>query len=82
MILGLCPLCNGLRKIHIACPDCGTEMKDQGKFMDYADDYSAYLDIDLLKQNDGFPKSLEKGQCPHLLQCQNCGHDEVILIQE
>lgn len=78
----LCPLCNGLRKIHVACTECESEMKDMGKTMDYDDEYSAYMDIDTLKQNDGFPDSLKKGQCSHLMKCLNCNHDEVILVKE
>ncbi|MFJ5622549.1 hypothetical protein ACIQD3_07315 [Peribacillus loiseleuriae] len=78
----LCPLCNGLRKIHVVCTECESEMKDMGKAMDYDDEYSAYMDINTLKQNDGFPDSLKKGQCPHLMKCLNCNHDEVILVQE
>jgi DNA-directed RNA polymerase subunit M/transcription elongation factor TFIIS len=81
-IMSLCPLCNGLRTIHIACPQCNAETEDQGKMMDYVGPYSAYMEIDLLKRNDGFPKSLEKGQCPHIMKCPKCGHDEVVLIQE
>lgn len=80
--MALCPLCNGLRAIHIPCADCGTEMKDKGKTMDYEDDYSAYMDIDILKKNDGVKDSLQKGICPHLLFCPSCGHDETVLIKE
>ncbi|MDQ7860126.1 hypothetical protein RCO48_00950 [Peribacillus frigoritolerans] len=80
--MSICPLCNGLRKIHVDCPECGSELEDKGKFMDYADDYSAYMDIDILKENDGYPQSLQKGQCPHLTKCPECGHDEVVLVPE
>ncbi|KRF55239.1 hypothetical protein ASG99_10980 [Bacillus sp. Soil768D1] len=80
--MALCPLCNGLRKIHVNCPECGSDLDDKGKFMDFADSYSAYMDIDTLKQNDGYPQSLQKGQCPHIMNCSKCGHDEVVLVQE
>lgn len=80
--MSLCPLCNGLRKIHLGCPKCSDNLEDKGKYMDYADEYSAYMDIDTLKQNDGYPDSLQKGQCAHIMNCPKCGHDEVILVQE
>lgn len=80
--MAVCPLCNGLRKIHEACPNCNKEMEDTGKVMDYYDDYSAYLDINTLKKVDGFPNSIKNGECPHLLSCPSCGHDEVVLIKE
>lgn len=80
--MALCPLCNGLRKINVLCSECNTEMDDKGKSMDYDDEYSAYMDTDTLKQNDGFMRSLADGQCPHLMKCPNCGHDEIILVKE
>jgi hypothetical protein len=57
-------------------------MEDAGKVMDYYDDYSAYEDINTLKENDGFPNSIRNGECPHLLSCPNCGEDDVVLIKE
>lgn len=80
--MALCPLCNGLKKIHLYCPKCNSEMEDKGKVMDYDDEYSAYEEIDTLKKNDGFPHSLLHGQCPHLMKCTKCFHSEVILIKE
>ena len=80
--MALCPLCNGLKHIHLYCPECNSEMEDKGKVMDYYDEYSAYEDTDTLKKNDGFPHSQLYGQCPHLMKCPKCFHDEVILIKE
>lgn len=80
--MALCPLCNGLKHIHLFCPECNNEMEDKGKFMDFDDAYSAYEDIDTLKKNDGFPYSLLYDQCPHLMKCPKCLHNEIILIKE
>ncbi len=50
--------------------------------MDYYDDYSPYMDIDLMKMEDGYPDSCKNYQCPHLYSCPNCLTNEVILIME
>ncbi|OIK06066.1 hypothetical protein BIV59_21610 [Bacillus sp. MUM 13] len=80
--MDVCPFCNGLRSFSASCPSCTAKMEDKGKVMDYYDEYSAYMDTDTLKQNDGFPRSLQQGECPHLINCPTCGHDEIILVQE
>ncbi|WP_110928978.1 hypothetical protein [Bacillus massiliglaciei] len=80
--MAVCPLCNGLRAIQEKCPNCSQVMEDSGKVMDYYDEYSAYEEINTLKQNDGFPDSLKNEQCPHLLHCPECGADEVVLVKE
>ena len=80
--MALCPLCNGLKHIHLYCPECNGDMEDKGKVMDYYDAYSAYEDINTLKENDGFPHSKLYDQCPHLMKCSECLHDEIILIKE
>jgi hypothetical protein len=79
--MGICPLCNGLSEIHPKC-QCGSEMADSGKVMDYYDEYSAYMEIDQLKLEDGYPDSLSKGKCPHLFTCSSCAKDQVILVDE
>ncbi|MDP4083960.1 MAG: hypothetical protein Q8934_05010 [Bacillota bacterium] len=78
----ICPICNGLRMIHLICKDCGNPMLESGKLMDYYDDYSPYMEIDLMKLEDGFEDTYSKHKCPHLFRCPNCGRDEVILIKE
>lgn len=77
-----CPLCNGIEAIHLSCPKCQTNMEDQGKLTDFLDDYSPYLDIDMVKMVDGDPKSLEEHQCLHYFYCPACRHEEVRTIQE
>ncbi|WP_085992951.1 hypothetical protein [Oceanobacillus senegalensis] len=74
--MDLCPLCNGIEMVMISCPNCQSNMDDHGKVMDYFDDYSAYLDIDMVKMVDGDTKSLENHQCLHYFYCTNCQHEE------
>lgn len=80
--MAICPICNGLRTIDSICQNCGCQMIDQGRIMDYYDDYSPYMDIDLMKIEDGFPDSYTQQKCPHLYNCPHCFHDQVVLIKE
>lgn len=50
--------------------------------MDYYDDYSPYMEIDLMKMEDGYPDSCSGHKCPHLYRCENCQTDKVILLNE
>lgn len=78
----ICPICNGLMTIHISCKNCGAEMMDRGKEMDYYDDYSPYMEVDLLKMEDGYADTYAESKCPHLFSCLNCSRDEVVFIKE
>jgi hypothetical protein len=78
----ICPICNGLAVIHLTCEKCGGQMIENGRIMDYYDDYSAYMDIDLLKLEDGYKDTFKNHKCPHLFLCPNCNKEEVILIKE
>ncbi len=80
--MGMCPVCNGFQQLISQCRLCGHNMEDSGRVMDFYDDYSAYMEIDSLKLEDGYPNTLQKCQCPHLVSCQNCGASDVIFIQE
>lgn len=80
--MGMCPVCNGLKELRVSCSICHSEMENRGMVMDYEDEYSAYEEIDTLKMNDGFPETFKKGECPHLMFCLKCNHDEVVLITE
>ncbi|AST90456.1 MULTISPECIES: hypothetical protein [Sutcliffiella] len=80
--MAICPLCNGFQTISYPCNKCGTMMEDTGKLSDYFDDYSAYMEIDLMKLEDGFNHSFENGDCLHLMQCPACMTDIVITINE
>jgi hypothetical protein len=82
MEMSICPICNGLREINLQCSHCGGQMLDSGRLMDYYDDYSPYMEIDLMKMEDGYPDSHSGGKCPHLYQCPSCQQDQVIFIKE
>ena len=55
---------------------------DMGKVTDYLDDYSAYEELEILKQVDGLDSSSENDQCLHFFYCQQCGLEEYIIIDE
>lgn len=57
-------------------------MVDEGKLSDFFDDYSPYMEIELMRLEDGFPTNFKEGQCVHLLQCPECGRQETFTIQE
>lgn len=78
----ICPLCNGLRSFHYTCPTCKQLLRDNGRVIDYFDDYSAYMEIDEMKKNDGYKTTLSQHECAHLFYCQACGNEEVKLIKE
>ena len=80
--MDLCPLCNGLELRTVQCPNCQSVLVDNGKITDYLDDYSAYMDIDIMKLFDGNSESLEGHQCMHYFNCQSCGHEEKNAIKE
>lgn len=50
--------------------------------MDYYDDYSPYMEIDLMKLEDGFKDTNSENKCPHLYRCPGCLQDEIIFIKE
>ena len=78
----LCPLCNGLETRIIQCPNCQRIMEDRGKITDYLDDYSAYMDIDIMKLFEGNANSLEEHKCIHYFYCPTCQHEETNAINE
>ncbi|MCU9595340.1 hypothetical protein OEV82_12900 [Caldibacillus thermolactis] len=80
--MAICPLCNGFTTVQETCNECSINMDDQGKISDYYDDYSPYMDIDLMKLEDGYGSNFENQQCVHLLQCPSCGQEQVYFVQE
>ncbi|MCL6572104.1 MAG: hypothetical protein K6T88_10535 [Bacillus sp. (in: Bacteria)] len=80
--MSMCQVCNGLREVSLFCANCGNPMMESGRIMDFYDDYSPYMEIDLMKLEDGYPDTNSAGKCPHLFCCQTCKNDEVILITE
>jgi hypothetical protein len=82
IMMGECPLCNGFYSYSYICTSCMATMIDSGRYSDFFDDYSAYMEIDHLKLEDGFPTDEKIGECPHVFICPNCNHSEVIMIKE
>lgn len=80
--MSMCPLCNGITLVSYKCETCQASLDDQGRLMDYFDDYSAYLDIDGMKLFDGIEEDGKNHQCPHVFSCPNCHTEKTILIQE
>ncbi len=78
----ICPICNGFESIHISCKRCGSNVFDAGRYMDYFDNYSAYLDIDDTKMANGIENDFADSKCPHLLYCPHCSEQSIMLITE
>lgn len=69
----ICPLCNGLWADEPKCPICHSEMKDAGRYMDFFDDYSPYLDIEGMKKQNGVVNDRIERECAHVFICASCG---------
>ena len=80
--MSMCPLCNGLNTVSITCDTCKNNLDDQGRLMDYFDDYSAYLEIDGMKLFDGIENDAKNNQCPHVFYCPQCHYEKTVLINE
>jgi len=57
-------------------------MMDGGKVTDFLDDYSAYMDIDVLKLVDGDLTSLTENVCIHVISCTICQQDLILAVNE
>ncbi|WP_026574433.1 hypothetical protein [Bacillus sp. UNC438CL73TsuS30] len=80
--MSVCPVCNGLREVYLLCTNCGVPMLESGRLMDFYDDYSPYMEIDLMKMEDGYPETYSENKCPHLYRCPSCLADTVVFIKE
>ncbi|MEW9051321.1 MAG: hypothetical protein AB2392_09215 [Neobacillus sp.] len=80
--MSICPICNGFREVYSICSSCGSQMIESGRVMDYYDDYSPYMEIDLMKMFDGYQDTNSGHKCPHLYRCPTCQNDEIIFIKE
>lgn len=80
--MSICPLCNGLYHLAVRCSYCHKQMEDQGKVTDYFDDYSPYMDADMMKLVDGYKETFAHHECAHLFYCPSCRHEEVKLVKE
>ncbi|MFE7061530.1 hypothetical protein ACFVAD_05125 [Sutcliffiella sp. NPDC057660] len=80
--MAMCPLCNGFKEFESQCSSCGGMMMDGGKVTDFLDDYSAYMDIDVLKLVDGDLTSLTENVCIHVISCTSCQQDLILAVNE
>lgn len=78
----ICPLCNAMEPVNINCPDCQSQMVDGGRFMDFLDNYSPYLEIDGVKKADGVSYDYQYHQCPHVIICMFCGNQLLQIVNE
>ncbi len=82
MNTNICPLCNSFESAEVKCATCDELLEDKGRYIDYFDDYSAYLEIDDMKMVDGINNDRLNHQCPHVLYCVKCNQETVVLINE
>lgn len=80
--MGICPLCNGFKSSLTNCPTCNQLLKDKGRVIDYFDDYSPYMEIEVMKRIDSYEQTWEGNLCAHLLYCDQCEAEHVVHIQE
>lgn len=80
--MAMCPICNSFKKLEKYCSNCGAQLEDSGKVADFLDPYGHYNDIETVKMGDGYPNSTKDQICPHLMYCNQCGHQAVELVQE
>lgn len=80
--MNFCKACNGMEQIIVLCEGCNSIMRDFGRVMDYYDNYSAYMEINELKLEDGYPTTFSEQKCPHLLKCPDCRREQVYLNRE
>lgn len=81
-LANICPLCNGMQFDQVPCPACQGDMVDRGRYTDFFDDYSPYLDIDGMKKEDGILNDLQNHQCPHVFECLLCSNQQIRIINE
>lgn len=80
--MSICPICNGFQSLVLSCQKCSFQLVDEGKMSDFYDDYSPYMEIDLMKLEDGYPENFATEKCVHLLRCSSCGEEQVYFVQE
>ncbi|WP_062352365.1 hypothetical protein [Bacillus kwashiorkori] len=80
--MGICPFCNGLQTEKVFCSNCSRAMEDLGKISDYFDDYSPYMETELLRLEDGYSNNFLNNECVHLFHCYQCGNEQTKRIKE
>ncbi|QZY57242.1 hypothetical protein [Crassaminicella profunda] len=73
----VCPICNGMATYLLRCPHCGKQMENRGTVVEFLDDYSPYLAMDITQLVDGAAHD----QCVHLFYCEECKYDKRVSIQ-
>ncbi|NEW08485.1 hypothetical protein GK047_21030 [Paenibacillus sp. SYP-B3998] len=74
----ICPVCNGLQAIDMACPVCAHPVADCGKLDDYLGPYSPYKEIGAYSMVDGAQN--EPYLCIHLVNCTICAHNFTVQL--
>lgn len=69
----ICPICNGIELIHLACPHCGALMEEHGKVSDYYAPYSPYREITHVQTLEG-SDPIHLLYCDHYYHCPHCQH--------
>lgn len=71
MNLQICPYCNGLKALEIACPSCNNIMRDAGTLQEALGPYSPYEENSLIHQQFG---------CVHRLFCDTCNSEYMFTV--
>lgn len=69
----ICPVCNGLKKLSVYCPECAHPCEDEGRFNDFLGPYAPYRPIDDIGMTNGY-LDVRNHLCTHVMNCPNCGH--------
>lgn len=73
----VCPLCNSLGEIELNCDICNKPMVDFGPVINFLDDYSPYLPLEVSMHVDG----TDPEKCLHIFKCNNCNTDKRVEIK-
>jgi hypothetical protein len=74
----LCPLCNGLDKIFLLCPNCEEPLVDAGIPDIFFAPYNPYMDQEYLEASC----NANHDDCTHLFSCPKCGYDQRLTIKK
>lgn len=82
IVNGICPLCNGINQFKVMCPVCENNCEDKGREIDYADQYSPYLDYDISAKSDGLTTENSNQYCTHMFYCPDCNEGFLKIINK
>jgi hypothetical protein len=69
----LCPVCNGMQSIQLACPTCSNTMEDGGKLTDRFGPYAPYVPHDEEELSLSSRAGAAEETCSHIATCPSCG---------